>query len=790
MNPTQSTFTKSLASKLVTMIVVALVSMTIIGGIAIRGSQNTSAETESSIEDRFQQIVIIGDMRASFVLVDALVKKAPLELDLSLLEKDRDQFRVSAEQLKAKLKEFQENANSAGKTGTTVDRKATIVAQMVAGLDQFVAEAEKVYEFSLQFSQREAYEVLDGSVAQARTSVNGAINAFTVEAKKDARSFVDRIVESRDRLTWTTIAIAGVLLVVVLIMTYFVVGAASRALRAVREMTGVTGSLASGDMEVQIPGGERTDEIGAMARSLEQIRAVGVKAARAQSSLDDASSPMMIVDMDGTVIFPNKAMTAFAEEFGTSLVSQLQGFGNGDLTGVHFDKLHNVDDMKSARLMGSNKSVSTRMSAGGREIDLTASPVFNDQGRRLGSVVEWNDRTAQVAVEREIAGIVHSATEGDFSQRLTEADKNGFMADLANGMNELLDVVENGLNQVVKVVGAMAEGDMTRRMHGEHKGAFAKLKNDVDRMSDQMAEIVGRIAEVSGAVQVATDEISSGITDLSARTEHQASSLEETTASMEELSATVRQNSDNAQEANEVATAARDVATSGGDIVERTVTAMSGIEESSRKITDIVGLIQEIAFQTHLVALNASVEAARAGESGRGFAVVANEVRALAQRAASASKDIKELIVNSDGQVQEGVKLVGEAGAALGEIVTSVKKVAEYVSEIAAASHEQTTGIEQVSNAIVGMDEMTQQNASLVEETTGAIGLAQSQMAELRQAVGFFRTAQQMAATHVEAGADNEPAINPVRQQQRTLARKVAGGSSAAALTESDWQEF
>ena len=217
---------------------------------------------------------------------------------------------------------------------------------------------------------------------------------------------------------------------------------------------------------------------------------------------------------------------------------------------------------------------------------------------------------------------------------------------------------------------------------------------------------------------------------------------------------------------------------------------MSGIEESSRKITDIVGLIQEIAFQTNLLALNASVEAARAGESGRGFAVVANEVRALAQRAASASKDIKELIVNSDGQVQEGVKLVGEAGSALGEIVTSVKKVAEYVSDIAAASHEQTSGIDQVSNAIVGMDEMTQQNASLVEETTGAIGSAQSQMAELRQVVGFFKTAQQLAGMPGGAGDADVPAINPVLRQQRNLARKVAVGSSTAALAESDWQEF
>jgi len=780
----------TLASKLVLMIVVALASITIVGGIAINSSLNSSANAERTIEDRFQQIVIIGEMRANFVLIDALVKKAPLELDWSVLEKDRAQFRTSAEQLKAELKEFQASAGSIDDANEADDSKSKIIAAMVSGLDQFVDEAEKIYGFSLQFAQRESLEVLNGGAAQARARVDGAIKAFTDEAKKDARLFINQIVDSRDELTWTTIAIAAVLFSVVLFMSYFVVRAASRALRDVRAMTGVTGSLAGGDMDVQIPGRDRGDEIGEMARSLEQIRAVGLKAARAQSSLDDASSPMMIVDMDGTVIFPNKAMIRFEEAFGASLRSDLKGFGAGSLTGVHFDQLHNVDTMISTRLMENEKYVSARMSAGGRTIDLTASPVFNDRGNRLGSVVEWKDMTDQVAVETEIAGIVHSATEGDFSQRLTEADKDGFMADLAIGMNELLDVVDNGLNEVVKVVGALAEGDMNRRMRGKHKGAFGKLKTDVDRMSDQMGEIVGRIAEVTGAVQSATNEISTGMNDLSTRTEHQASSLEETTASMEELSATVRQNADNAKEANEVATAARDVAMTGGHIVERTVTAMSGIEASSRKITDILGLIQEIAFQTNLLALNASVEAARAGEAGRGFAVVANEVRALAQRAASASKDIKELILNSDGQVQEGVKLVGEAGSALDEIVTSVKKVADFVSEIASASNEQTSGIEQVSNAIIGMDEMTQQNASLVEETTGAIGSAQSQMEELQKAVGFFKTARQKSALPNETEASNETAVNPVLQQQRSLARNVAGRSTAAALAEPGWEEF
>jgi methyl-accepting chemotaxis protein len=297
-------------------------------------------------------------------------------------------------------------------------------------------------------------------------------------------------------------------------------------------------------------------------------------------------------------------------------------------------------------------------------------------------------------------------------------------------------------------------------------------------------------------VRGATREIAVGINDLSARTEHQASSLEETTASMEELSATVRQNADNAQEANQVASAARSAAMAGSEVAERAVAAMSGIEDSSRKITEIVGLIQEIAFQTNLLALNASVEAARAGEAGRGFAVVANEVRALAQRAAVASKDIKELIVNSDSQVKGGVELVNQAGTSLGDIVASVKKVADFVSEIAAASGEQSSGIDQVSNAITNMDEMTQQNAALVEETTAALSSAQSQLEDLRQAVDFFKTTQAAPAPQAPTAVNEDfrprvQASNPVARQQQALARKVGKvGGAAIPAADDGWEEF
>jgi methyl-accepting chemotaxis protein len=292
------------------------------------------------------------------------------------------------------------------------------------------------------------------------------------------------------------------------------------------------------------------------------------------------------------------------------------------------------------------------------------------------------------------------------------------------------------------------------------------------------------------------------VNDLSVRTEHQASSLEETSASMEELATTVRQNADNAQAANQLAAAARDAAQNGGAIAERAIAAMGRIEGGSRQIGEIVGLIQDIAFQTNLLALNAAVEAARAGEAGKGFAVVANEVRALAQRAGQASKDIKGLIINSDSQVKEGVTLVQQAGTSLTDIVASVKKVASLVSEIAAATQEQSSGIEQVSKAVTGMDQMTQQNAALVEETNAALHSAQNQVEELRRTVAFFKTGEaEDAAPQAEnrASPRAEPTLparaNPVRERFAALSRKMAVGANTTpfplqSLAAGDWKEF
>ncbi len=407
-------------------------------------------------------------------------------------------------------------------------------------------------------------------------------------------------------------------------------------------------------------------------------------------------------------------------------------------------------------------------------------------------------REAERAFHDELTKLVDAASAGDFSRRVELDGKSGLTARLGQGLNQWAGIVSAAFAQVNKVMGALASGDLTARMDGNYKGDLLQLKTDVNRMGDEVRSTVGRIAQSAGAVQGTTQEIGAGVLDLAERTEQQASSLEETAASMEEMSAIVRQSANNAQEANNAATATRNLAINSVEIAGQAVSAMSKIEDSSRQITEIVGLIEEIAFQTNILALNAAVEAARAGDAGRGFAVVANEVRALSQRSSQALKEIKTQIINSDASVRVGVGLVKQAGESLSEIVDSVKKVASLVAEIAAASQEQALGIDQVSKAVTNMDQMTQQNAALVEETNAALQSAQSQVGELRKAVGFFKTGQEAPATLQHVIGRLPSSQNAVHRQHTLLAKKVAAprngranvAHAVAREVDEGWKEF
>jgi methyl-accepting chemotaxis protein len=555
--------------------------------------------------------------------------------------------------------------------------------------------------------------------------------------------------------TWRnlTAGITAIALVFALALSWLITRSLSAPLaRAVS----VFGHISAGKYDNQIDR-SGTDEAGLVLQALDEMqgklrtqieteRGMAAENSRIRQALDKVSTSVVLADAHYQIIYVNDtAQTLFARSQ-HEIRKTLPTFDAARLRGSSLDSM-SIDPGHMRRILDnlSSSDMHERV-LGACTFRTVANPVVNDKGERIGTVVEWTDRTQEVAVEKEMQSMLAAVVGGDLSKRIELTGKTAFFEAMSRGVNQL---------------------------------------------ADNMAEVVSKVKLVAAEVHRGADEISSGNANLSQRTEEQSSSLEETASSMEEMTTTVKQNADNAGQANQLAMAARDQAEKGGSVVSQAVKAMADINDASKKIADIIGVIDDIAFQTNLLALNAAVEAARAGEQGRGFAVVASEVRSLAGRSATAAKEIKELIQDSVKKVEDGSVLVTQSGQTLEKIVASVKKVSDIVAEIAAASREQSSGIEQVNRAVMQMDELTQQNAALVEEATAASQAMAEQVRGLNEMLARYRVAEAALAATTGSGARGAAtprAEAPVRSERRPTQRPWAakGGKSAAATGAAD----
>ena len=498
---------------------------------------------------------------------------------------------------------------------------------------------------------------------------------------------------------------------------------------------------------------EWQDKTAELAARDAELKAMGENT-RIKNALDKCTTNVMIADVDLNIVYMNETVTTMMQRNEAELRKSLPQFDARKLMGANIDIFHKNPAHQRGLLSALKTTYKTQIKVGDLYFGLIANPIIDAQGNRVGTVVEWADRTAEVGVEAEVAAIVKAASQGDFGQRLELQGKSGFFSNLSTGMNQLLETSEQGLTDVADVLAAFAEGDLTKRIERDYQGLFGKVKDSANSTADNLTRVMGEVRAATDALTGAANQVSATAQSLSQAASEQAASVEETTSSIDVMSASISQNSDNAKVTDGMATKASKEATDGGSAVSQTVTAM-------KQIAAKIGIVDDIAYQTNLLALNAAIEAARAGEHGKGFAVVAAEVRKLAERSQEAAKEIGDLASNS-------VSTAERAGKLLDEIVPSIQKTSELVQEIAAASAEQSESVAQIGGAMGQLSKATQQNASASEELAATSEELSGQAEQLQQSIAFFNI------------GDDAPKVRSRHETNGASERRGGGGASRA----------
>ena len=530
----------------------------------------------------------------------------------------------------------------------------------------------------------------------------------------------------------------------------------------VEQTLAVVSAAMQGDLSGRIALDDKSGPIRDMCSGVNSLMDQAEVNFRVRTALDKCATSVMIADAANVITYTNETVLRMLQGNEAQLRAVLPHFDARHIVGQKLDQFHAHPAHQTSMLAALKSTHRTEIRIGALTFGLAANPIINQRGERLGTVVEWNDRTAEVSVEEEIAGIVQAASAGDFAQRLRTQGKTGFFATLTNGMNQLLSTSEQGLSDVAEVLEAFARGDLYKRIERDYAGLFGQVKQSANSTAGHLNRIMGEVRAASDALLGAANQVSATAQSLSQAASEQAASVEQTTASIESMSASITQNSDNAKVTESMATHASSQATDGGSAVGQTVNAM-------KQIATKIGIIDDIAYQTNLLALNAAIEAARAGEHGKGFAVVAAEVRKLAERSQMAAREIGDLAASS-------VSTAERAGRLLDEIVPSIQRTSALVQEISAASAEQSESVAQIGGAMSQLSRATQQNASASEQLAATSEELSGQAEQLQQTVAFFQLGDGQPAAPA-APALRTRQETPALVERRTAVPQLSGGA-------------